>query len=84
MADKNSKSSKRDRQRKSGQNLSYKAEHRHEKGHVKRLIRHFERYGYAKDAADALMKYATILGLKVTQQTQAIIAAYKEAKAKGA
>lgn len=61
MAEKQ-KSSKKDKKRKTGQNSAYKAEHRHEKSHCKHIIEHIKRYGFARDAADALMRYATNAG----------------------
>jgi len=52
---------------KSGQNLAYKNEHRHEKSHVKRIKAGMRRYGWAKDAEEALIRYAAKLGLAATQ-----------------
>lgn len=58
------KSSKADKKRKTGCNLAYKGEQRHEKSHVKRIKKHLNRYS-ANDrtACDSLMKYAEKLGL---------------------
>lgn len=57
-------SSKKDRKRKSGCNLAYKAENRHEKSHIRRIKKHISRYGKTdKTAADALLNFATKCGL---------------------
>ena len=61
MADKG-KSSKAGRQKKCGQNLAYINEQRHDKSHVKRLVRHCERFGTDKIAAASLVWYRARLG----------------------
>lgn len=66
MGEQKNKSRKIGRHRKGGQNLAYKAERRHEKSHVRRIMRHLKRYGMNrinwkpedKPAAEALMRYA--------------------------
>lgn len=55
------KSSKRDRTRKSAQNLRYKNEKRHEKSHARRIRKHIARYspnGTDEVAAEAIKRYA--------------------------
>jgi hypothetical protein len=64
------KSRKHDRARKSGQNAVYKAEHRHEKSHVRRIRRHISRYGRSTDANAALIRFSEQIGLKVLQSSQ--------------
>jgi hypothetical protein len=56
------KSSKKDRQRKSGQNLAYINEQRHDKSHVRRLTRHCARFVGDKLAAAKLAFYRGRLG----------------------
>ena len=60
---KQKKSSKADKHRKSGQNLAYKGEHRHEKSHIRRIKAHMTRFKHDKVAESMLMKYAEKLGL---------------------
>ncbi len=60
---KQKKSSKADKHRKSGQNLAYKGEHRHEKSHIRRIKAHMTRFHNDKVAESMLMKYAEKLGL---------------------
>jgi hypothetical protein len=55
---------------KSGQNMAYKAEHRHEKGHVRRLKKHIKKQGVTKEVEVALIKFATAAGLNVLQDAQ--------------
>lgn len=65
------KSAKFDRCRKSGQNLSYKGEHRHEKSHIRRIKAHISRYGVEdKVATSWLMKYAEKLGLNAVNSAR--------------
>jgi hypothetical protein len=61
MADKG-KSSKAGRQKKCGQNLAYINEQRHDKSHVRRLVRHCERFMTDKIAAASLVWYRARLG----------------------
>lgn len=78
---KQKKADKADKKRKSGQNMAYKAELRHEKGHIRRLKVHLGRYGYAKDAADALMRYATRVGLHATNSATEFLKGTRHADA---
>lgn len=56
------------RSKRNGHNQVYKLEHRHEKGHYKRVLAHLKRYGARKGevldktAAEALKSYATQIG----------------------
>ena len=61
MAD-GGKSSKAGRNKKGGQNLAYINEQRHDKSHVRRLIRHCERFATDKIAAASLVWYRARLG----------------------
>jgi hypothetical protein len=61
MAEKG-KSSKAGRQKKCGQNLAYVNEQRHDKSHVRRLLRHCARFGADKIAAASLVWYRGRLG----------------------
>ncbi len=61
MAEKG-KSSKAGRQKKSGQNLAYINEQRHDKGHVRRLRRHCVRFPQDKAGAATLAYYNGRLG----------------------
>jgi hypothetical protein len=56
------KSSKAGRNKKGGQNLAYINEQRHDKSHIKRLVRHCERFVDDKIAAASLGYYRGRLG----------------------
>lgn len=71
------KSRKLDRNRKSGQNLVYKNEHRHEKSHIRRIKKHILRYGKDPIATERLLKYGEHLGLHVFNSVKEFIAAQK-------
>ena len=58
------KSSKAGRQKKSGQNLAYINEQRHDKSHVRRIRRHLVRFAGDKKAAASLVYYNARLGKK--------------------
>jgi hypothetical protein len=60
------KSSKKDRTRKSAQNLRYKNENRHAKSHVRRITKHIKRYGGTSDkvALKALDSYKRQAGIR--------------------
>jgi hypothetical protein len=62
------------RNRKSGQNIAYKLEHRREKSHVRRIKRHLLRYGRDEAACSALIRYATDVGLHVVRSAEVVIA----------
>jgi hypothetical protein len=58
------KQRKHGRNLKSGNNLRYKAEKRHEKSHVRRITKHIKRYGETdKVAVAALKAYETKAGI---------------------
>jgi hypothetical protein len=57
-------SAKKDRQKKSGQNLAYIGEQRHDKSHVRRIRRHLIRFAGDKIAAASLAYYLARLGQK--------------------
>jgi hypothetical protein len=61
MAEKG-KSSKMGRQKKSGQNLAYINEQRHDKSHVRRIRRHLLRFAGDKVAKVSLVYYEARLG----------------------
>ncbi len=61
MAEKG-KSSKAGRQKKAGQNLAYINEQRHDKSHVRRLVRHCAKFIGDKIAAASLVYYRGLLG----------------------
>jgi hypothetical protein len=63
MAEKG-KSSKKDRQKKSAQNLRYINEQRHDKSHVRRLLAHLARFPQDKKGAESLAYYRTRLGAR--------------------
>lgn len=63
MAEKG-KSSKAGRKKKSGQNLAYINEQRHDKSHVRRLTRHLARFAGDKTGAATLAWYRGRLGKK--------------------
>ena len=71
---KQKKSSKADKHRKSGQNLAYKGEHRHEKSHIRRIKAHMTRFKHDKVAESMLMKYAEKLGLNAINSAREFIA----------
>jgi hypothetical protein len=74
------KSRKHSRNRKSGQNLVYKAEHRHEKGHVRRIKRHLNRYGFGDAVASkALMDYAVNVNLHAVNSVKEFMKAGQRA-----
>ncbi len=64
MAGQTKKSHKHDRNRKSPHCLRYKAEHRHEKSHIRRITKHLVRYGDDKIAKKALENYKYQAGVK--------------------
>jgi hypothetical protein len=63
MAEKG-KSSKAGRSKKSGQNLKYIGEQRHDKSHVKRLLRHVSLFPGDKAGAASLTFYRAKLGIR--------------------
>lgn len=64
MGSKTKSSAKHGRNRKSGQNLIYKAENRREKSHVKRIRCHLKRFGMGDQVSrEALVRYAGKVGL---------------------
>jgi len=71
------KSAKFDRQRKSGQNLAYKGEHRHEKSHIRRIKAHMTRFKHDKAAETELMRYAEKLGLNAMNSAREFLAQHK-------
>ena len=75
MGSKTKSSAKHGRNRKSGQNTVYKAEHRREKGHVNRIRKHLLRYG-TKDvqACEAMLRFATAVGLEPLRKAQNVVA----------
>ena len=64
MASQGKKSSKADRNRKSPHCLRYKAERRHEKSHIRRIVKHLARYGDDKVAKKALESYKYQAGVR--------------------
>jgi len=74
---KQKKSSKADTKRKSGQNLAYKGEHRHEKSHIRRIKAHMTRFKHDKVAEAQLMKYAEGLGLNALNSAKDFLAQHK-------
>jgi len=62
VAGKEGKSSKAGRQKKSGQNLRYINEQKHDKSHVRRLVRHCARFPGDKKGAASLAWYRGRLG----------------------
>ena len=74
---KQKKSSKADTKRKSGQNLAYKGEHRHEKSHIRRIKAHMNRFAHDKVAETELMRYAEKLGLNAINSAREFIAQHK-------
>jgi hypothetical protein len=75
MGSKIKRSAKQDRNRKSGQNLMYKAENRREKSHIRRIKLHLKRYGLNdRTACDDLMKYATKVGLHAVESARNFVA----------
>ena len=58
------KSSKKDKKRKSGQNLKYIGEQRHDKSHIRRLTRHLARFIGDKMAETKLAFYKARLGIR--------------------
>ena len=63
-SDKHGKSTKNGRQRKTGQNLRYIAEQRHDKSHIRRLIRHLARFSRDSMGHTALAFYKGRLGVR--------------------
>lgn len=61
MAD---KSAKADRKRKSGSNLKYIGEQRHDKSHVRRLTKHLVRFVADNKAVEKLAFYKARLGMR--------------------
>lgn len=49
---------KKDKHRKTAQNLNYKSANRREKSHCRRIMKHLDRYGYDKVAVEGLIAYA--------------------------
>ena len=56
------KSSKAGRAKKSGQNLRYIGEQRHDKSHVRRITRHLARFPGDRTAVASLDRYRVKLG----------------------
>ena len=73
MAKQKDKSGKWDRNRKSGQNLIYRSERRHDRSHVRRIRRHLERHGFDPVAVEAAIRYATNISLNAVRSIQEFI-----------
>ena len=56
------KQAKRDRNRKSGQNLAYKNESRHEKSHIRRIKFHLKRFPADRVAQKELERFLVAAG----------------------
>ena len=52
------------RSKRNGQSMAYKNESRREKSHVRRIIKHLNRYGDDLVALKALKHYKTLAGIK--------------------
>ena len=63
-ASKHGKSSKQDRNRKSGGNLRYINEQKHDKSHARRLTRHLVRFATDRMAETKLAFYKARLGVR--------------------
>lgn len=67
-------SKKHGRNKKSGQNLIYRNELRHEKSHVRRIRKHIARYGSADVAAvESLLRLSEPLGLHAVRSAKEFI-----------
>ena len=75
MGSKTKSSAKHGRNRKSGQNTVYKAEHRREKGHVNRIRSHLRRFGTGDlVACEAIVRFAGLVGLEHLRKAQNVVA----------